>query len=546
MSCSYTSADGDTDLSKKVVSEAEKLRELFLSKHAGDIEKGHYDDRDVDKFRSDDSYVASFIRSYETLQDAANRLHESLRFRLEFGVNDLTHDSFPLEFWERGACYYHNHDKDGHKILYLCVKLHKKDPQLLPIEKRFFAYMLETHYIQDPDDPIVLLFDLSGTGLSHLDMDFIKFIINSFKVYYPKILSYMLMYEMPWLFNAAWKIIKTWLSAEAIARIKFVTKSDIQEYINKDQLFEHMGGTDKYQYKYEPNSNVIESSGIAELDTEGSAALRKRVTFADQEGSVYRSFSSDSLKEGDTNNSNPGPTKQKNSILGRTRSSLPASSGMRENQEDNSFIGRLLTISPAEDLMFVIEEGAKESTDTIVLKNTLPYSIAYKVKTTSPEKYRVRPSSGMIRAGSQVEVVITLQQGYQNTVHKDKFLIMAMEVANESGENVVELWKSAQKESIMEHRLRCSVTSSHDNSLSGRGSSAGNKSPVLEDLSKKVDTLIECNRNLNRSVQMMLGLQCAFLILLLVFACLYLFYPSDSNSAEAGWRECEREQQKPL
>ena len=48
------------------------------------------------------------------------------------------------------------------------------------------------------------------------------------------------------LISAAWKIIKTWLSAEAIARIKFVTKSDIQEYINKDQLWEHMGGTVSY------------------------------------------------------------------------------------------------------------------------------------------------------------------------------------------------------------------------------------------------------------------------------------------------------------
>ena len=43
--------------------------------------------------------------------------------------------------------------------------------------------------------------------------------------------------------------------------------------------------------------------------------------------------------------------------------------------------------------------------------------------------------------------------GYQNTVHKDKFLVMAMEIANESSESMVELWKSAQRESIMEHRL---------------------------------------------------------------------------------------------
>lgn len=43
--------------------------------------------------------------------------------------------------------------------------------------------------------------------------------------------------------SAAWKIIKTWLSPEAVKKIKFVSKNDVQEYINKDQLWEHMGGT---------------------------------------------------------------------------------------------------------------------------------------------------------------------------------------------------------------------------------------------------------------------------------------------------------------
>jgi len=33
------------------------------------------------------------------------------------------------------------------------------------------------------------------------------------------------------------------------------------------------------------------------------------------------------------------------------------------------------------------------------------------VKTTSPEKYRVRPSAGVVKAGSSVDVHIYLQQG---------------------------------------------------------------------------------------------------------------------------------------
>lgn len=42
---------------------------------------------------------------------------------------------------------------------------------------------------------------------------------------------------------AAWKVVKTWLSPEAQKKLKFVNKSDIQQYIAKENLPEHMGGT---------------------------------------------------------------------------------------------------------------------------------------------------------------------------------------------------------------------------------------------------------------------------------------------------------------
>ena len=51
-------------------------------------------------------------------------------------VLDLTHDSFPLELWEKGAVYYHNHDKDGHKICELVsctgIFIYRKLPYFMP------------------------------------------------------------------------------------------------------------------------------------------------------------------------------------------------------------------------------------------------------------------------------------------------------------------------------------------------------------------------------------------------------------------------------
>ena len=74
-------------------------------------------------------------------------------------------------------------------------------------------------------------------------------------------LAYMLIYKMPFLLSgksnrlsvlqktrqffvlAAWKIIRTWLAAEAEQFIKFVDGKSITEYVAPDQLSPEMGGT---------------------------------------------------------------------------------------------------------------------------------------------------------------------------------------------------------------------------------------------------------------------------------------------------------------
>lgn len=55
------------------------------------VKKGVYDQRDVDNINSNDLYVSQFIRKTETIQDAADRLHEALKWRKEIGVRGEYH-----------------------------------------------------------------------------------------------------------------------------------------------------------------------------------------------------------------------------------------------------------------------------------------------------------------------------------------------------------------------------------------------------------------------------------------------------------------------
>ncbi|XP_021356599.1 motile sperm domain-containing protein 2-like isoform X2 [Mizuhopecten yessoensis] len=502
-------ADGDSKDSPNIhSSNAGKLRKLFYSKYNVEdfVGKQLYDQRDADSVASNDLYVRQFIRTYESLEDAANRLHETLKWRKELGVNDLCETSFESWRYELGAGFYHNHDKDGRRLFFVKVKLHKKDAADFPMVKKFLAYHFETIYKEEPTKEIVVVFDMSQAGLSNLDMDLIKFVITCFKIYYPTLLGYMLIYEMPWLFNAAWKIIKAWLSPHAIAKIKFVTKSDIQEYINKDQLLEHMGGTDKFVYKYVPSEEREEEEN----------KLKKRVTFAESAKTADGDGSPDSFQ---SPMGKSGPGMRKVGIRGTT--------GKMEPGVDNSFIGRLLTISPAEELEFSTDESGKETFDTICLKNTLPYPIAYKVKTTSPEKYKVRPSFGVAKPGSTVEVFVYLQQGYHNTISKDKFLVMAMEVTTESQDKLAELWKTIPKENIMEHKLRC-VQSSKPSQGQGAGVDSSQEENV-QTLAQKVDSLMESTRQTQRMLKALGALQLMIMFLLLVGLFLhYQFTPAES------------------
>ena len=51
-------------------------------------------------------------------------------------------------------------------------------------------------------------------------------------------------------FTAAWKIIKAWLPAGAVKKIKFVNKNTVDEYVKPDQKLSAWGGEDSWEYEF--------------------------------------------------------------------------------------------------------------------------------------------------------------------------------------------------------------------------------------------------------------------------------------------------------
>mmetsp|Transcript_10901 Transcript_10901/g.27563 ORF Transcript_10901/g.27563 Transcript_10901/m.27563 type:complete len:252 (-) Transcript_10901:174-929(-) len=87
-----------------------------------------------------------------------------------------------------------------------------------------------------------------------------------------------------------------------------------------------------------------------------------------------------------------------------------------------------ITVSPPE-LRFRFELR-KQIPVTLTVNNTKDVPVAFKVKTTSPKKYIVRPSTGVVKPGASVDVQVIMQaqKEYPPDLNncKDKFLVQTV------------------------------------------------------------------------------------------------------------------------
>lgn len=117
--------------------------------------------------------------------------------------------------------------------------------------------------------------------------------------------------------------------------------------------------------------------------------------------------------------------------------------------------GSQLSITPSE-LKFRFQLG-KNIPTIISLHNPTSWRIAFKVKTTSPKKYCVRPSSGFIdpNGTKDVEIIMQAQKEYPPDLGncRDKFLLQST-VAPSGDEVSSEMFDKSKNKEVRESKLR--------------------------------------------------------------------------------------------
>lgn len=117
---------------------------------------------------------------------------------------------------------------------------------------------------------------------------------------------------------------------------------------------------------------------------------------------------------------------------------------------------QLLIIEPANELKFVGPFCTAVSS-YMRLTNPTEHIILFKIKTTAPKKYCVRPNCGILEPKNTIEIAIILQPFIFDAAEKNKhkFMVQSMIMPEGGDVSVDELWKEVSPDDLMDSKLRC-------------------------------------------------------------------------------------------
>lgn len=168
---------------------------------------------------------------------------------------------------------------------------------------------------------------------------------------------------------------------------------------------------------------------------------------------------------------------------------------------------QILKLTPDGELRF---RGPFTDVVTAELKLSNPSEkrVCFKVKTTAPKRYCVRPNSGIIEPNQSVSVAVMLQPFDYDPQEKNKhkFMVQTMFAPDGPIESQEQLWKEATPDMLMDSKLKCVFEMPADSSSQAPvvkasivDSESGKKDDDYQRLQAEIKRLTEDNAKLKES-----------------------------------------------
>lgn len=119
---------------------------------------------------------------------------------------------------------------------------------------------------------------------------------------------------------------------------------------------------------------------------------------------------------------------------------------------------QILIIEPRYELRFRGPFTERTITSYIKLTNPSDHRVHFKIKTTAPRRYCVRPNCGTISPKEVAQIAVTLQPfdfDEKAEKNKHKFMVQALVAQDGDDEDHIDMWKEIDPDQLMESKLKC-------------------------------------------------------------------------------------------
>lgn len=198
------------------------------------ISEGDYNKLDIERLKKEDYAVTRYFK--EDTQTTIDAIKSVLEWRNTYNLSDLKEEDFPEEFRKSEVFVTSGHDVEKNIMVYIRVKLFKKGEHPIADVKKYLAFLLDRVDRKTRGDGWALCFDCTDAGISNVDMELLKFVVQALTNYFVENCRYVLIYEMPWILSSIWKIVKSWLPQEHRDAVKFASKKEMKDFVEDAQL----------------------------------------------------------------------------------------------------------------------------------------------------------------------------------------------------------------------------------------------------------------------------------------------------------------------
>ncbi|CAK1592670.1 unnamed protein product [Parnassius mnemosyne] len=232
-----------------------EVRSLFEEKLKEGIPNppGEFDPRDLERVKSD-KYVTRVLDHCDgNAKASAKMLWDILMWRRKVDANNIA-EKVSMNYLKAGIFFPRGRDIDGSLIFITKWKLYVKGQSNVEELKKVVIYWLERMEREEDGKPITLFLDMDGCGVSNMDLDLVMYMVSLLKNYYPNFVNYCIIYQMPWIMSAGFKLIKGFFPAKALERFRFTNKDNLKDLVVSEQALVCWGGKDTYEFEFIPET----------------------------------------------------------------------------------------------------------------------------------------------------------------------------------------------------------------------------------------------------------------------------------------------------